>query len=411
MSKKTIQINQEFLKTPSAFLGTNSGGNKTLKNRTHERKEKPQIVIKPNNIKKQLLQKIKNYQNKDENSVNNEIKLPLAEEADFIQSSQKNDLFDDSKKNEDEFESEFNKSLNFLQNLSSQKMNNPPQPKVKNKNKTLKNNKNKITNVATELPPELSINTPIMNVPIMNVPIMNVPIMNVPIMNVPIMNVPIMNNSLMERRKTQGPLVGPNEVGPNEIGPNEIGPNDAVLKLKEQPSYSNLKNGSKPTYRQIHNKTQKKTNEKMMESETIPQISFNTDSFEKFNLADIVVTPAPQQTIIEEQAVTEQQVTEPTVIRKKITRTLKYKLGKKGNKIAVLIRNGKTRKLIQHEQAILKSKSILDVKNYLRKKNLLKIGSDAPPDILRQIYENSILAGDIENKSKETLIHNYMHDK
>ena len=102
---------------------------------------------------------------------------------------------------------------------------------------------------------------------------------------------------------------------------------------------------------------------------------------------------------------------EPTILKKKITRTLKYKLGKKGNKVSILIKNGKTRKIIQHEQALLKKKSILDVKNYLRKKNLLKIGSEAPPDILRQIYENSILAGDLNNKSKETLIHNYMNDK
>ena len=56
-------------------------------------------------------------------------------------------------------------------------------------------------------------------------------------------------------------------------------------------------------------------------------------------------------------------------------------------------------------------KSIADIKVYLRSKNLLKVGSDGPNDVLRQLYENAILAGDVTNKSKDTLIHNYFNDK
>jgi hypothetical protein len=98
--------------------------------------------------------------------------------------------------------------------------------------------------------------------------------------------------------------------------------------------------------------------------------------------------------------------------RKKITRTLKYKLGKHANgKVSVLIKNNQTRRRVQTEQAQLKQKSMLDIKNYLRSKNLLKVGSEAPNDVLRHIYEQSILAGQIENKSKDTLIHNYFNDE
>jgi hypothetical protein len=93
------------------------------------------------------------------------------------------------------------------------------------------------------------------------------------------------------------------------------------------------------------------------------------------------------------------------------TRTIKYKLGKNDKKVSVLIKNHNTRKLVKHEQGLLKQKSIMEVKNYLRGKNLLKTGSNAPNDVLRQMYEQSILAGDVSNKSKDTLIHNYLHDK
>jgi len=102
----------------------------------------------------------------------------------------------------------------------------------------------------------------------------------------------------------------------------------------------------------------------------------------------------------------------PTRFKKRITRTLKYSLGKhKNGTVSVLIKNAKTRRKIQTEQALLKQKSISDIKIYLREKNLLKVGSEVPNDVLRQIYENAILAGDVTNKSKDTLIHNYFNEK
>ena len=89
---------------------------------------------------------------------------------------------------------------------------------------------------------------------------------------------------------------------------------------------------------------------------------------------------------------------------------MKYKLGKHDNgKVSVLIKIAHTRRKVQTEAALLKQKSILDVKNYLRSKNLLKAGSEAPPDVLREIYEQSILTGLVENKAKDTLLHNFFN--
>ena len=97
---------------------------------------------------------------------------------------------------------------------------------------------------------------------------------------------------------------------------------------------------------------------------------------------------------------------------KKMRKTFKrrYKFGKQGNKVSVLIKNNNTRKKIEKDLSILKNKSINEVKEYLRKHNLLKIGSYAPNYILRQIYQDSHLTGKINNNSDETLIYNFINE-
>ena len=56
-------------------------------------------------------------------------------------------------------------------------------------------------------------------------------------------------------------------------------------------------------------------------------------------------------------------------------------------------------------------KSLEEIKQYLRIHNLIKIGTDAPEDVLRQTFENAFLSGDIHNKNSENLLHNYINVK
>tara|TARA_Y100000389_G_scaffold185812_1_gene205565 strand:- start:3101 stop:3544 length:444 start_codon:yes stop_codon:yes gene_type:complete len=94
---------------------------------------------------------------------------------------------------------------------------------------------------------------------------------------------------------------------------------------------------------------------------------------------------------------------------KKHIKTTTYKLGKTNKKIGVLIKDRNTRKQVQKEQALLKKQGIMEIKNFLRKKNLLRTGSSAPNDVIRQTYEQAILSGDVNNKSGETLVHNFLN--
>ena len=69
-----------------------------------------------------------------------------------------------------------------------------------------------------------------------------------------------------------------------------------------------------------------------------------------------------------------------------------------------------TRKKVLTAHRELKKKSINDIKSYLRDHNLIKVGSNAPNDVVRKIYESSMLAGEITNSNTDTLLHNLMKD-
>ena len=104
-----------------------------------------------------------------------------------------------------------------------------------------------------------------------------------------------------------------------------------------------------------------------------------------------------------------------TKIRKKFRKTItkKFKLGKQPgtNIVGVLIKNNDTRKNIQKEHGLLKSKQLGEVKKYLVEKNLIKIGSTAPPGVIRNIYEASMLSGEVENIGKGIGLHNFLEDR
>ena len=97
---------------------------------------------------------------------------------------------------------------------------------------------------------------------------------------------------------------------------------------------------------------------------------------------------------------------------RRTTTTYKYKLGKKkeNKHIGLLIKNRETQKKIKQEVAQLKQQPIQDVKNFLREKNLIKLGSQAPNDVLRKLYEDSVLAGDVTNTNNNNLVYNYVND-
>jgi hypothetical protein len=117
--------------------------------------------------------------------------------------------------------------------------------------------------------------------------------------------------------------------------------------------------------------------------------------------------PMPAQNLIQISAPNERIVATKRITTKTIKR--KYTLGKSKLRktVAVLIKDRGTRKKILAAQKDLKRKSINDIKTYLRDHNLIKIGSNAPNEVIRKLYESAMLAGEIMNSNADTLLHNF----
>ena len=327
-SKKMIQINPNFLSL--------SKKNKTSKSHQKKKKRKDlRMSIKPNNIKKKLIQKIKEHQ-KD------------SLERRKIGKINQEDANDEE--NKKSFTKDFNDQLSYLEEIIKKK-----------KEKRMK-------------------------------------------------------KKMRRQTKKRKSLINPNIINnkPSNIGaPQSIKP--SVYKPPSDPPYGCLKNGNKPTYSQYRRTLKMRENpnpNKLITQEQInPKPSVLIDN-----------TPIIQPSLVTREDKLQRLKTRLATPKKekgmqrlvKVKSTIKkYKLGKnkKDRRVGVLIKSGKTRKLIKNEQNILRKKCLSEIKEYLRKHNIIKSGSSAPERVLRKLYEDCFSTGSVYNKNADNLIHNYLNDE
>jgi hypothetical protein len=99
--------------------------------------------------------------------------------------------------------------------------------------------------------------------------------------------------------------------------------------------------------------------------------------------------------------------------RQKRTIRRTYKIGKSKvlPKISVLVSNRTIRNNISTKSQLLKQVPIQDVKKFLTKRGFIKVGSTAPNDVLRKMYETaSLICGDVQNHNPENLLYNFVND-
>jgi hypothetical protein len=393
---KKIMINESFFNT------TSNGGNKTKKNKGNGRpkKEKPKPVLKPNSLKKTLLDKIKKHQQNEKMTKQN-----------VDQSGSSNKQND----NNDKFTDDFMNSMEYLSKLGDKNKNLNRENKKRNKSQKrpqlggtgqnipptmilppyVKNSEL----VSIELPTDFDTSYTITNsqvdrqrVPINyqqytnNIPI-NVGEMS-QVSHLPLDQPPQQIPTTMPQQiPTTMPQQIPTTIPQQMSTPYTPKPHMTLIGGNTDTPYGCLKGGQKPTYREYHNKTMKNTHK------------------------PIIVTNVPKQVTDRQHQLAKLKKSYKKIRQKKrTTKKSTYTLGKHGGSVSVLIKNNATRRKVRREHGLLKQKSINEVKKHLYDKNLLKIGSAAPNDVLRTLYEQSILAGDITNISSDIQFHNFMNN-
>lgn len=388
-NKRTLTINPELFKL---------NGGKRNKNQTKQKKIQPSIEEKEvkniNKTKKELLKKVKDYQK------NKEIEQ-IKSEKDQKKENYPTNLFESNEFENSDFEREFNKSLNFLQNLEK-----------RNKEKKKKKQTQKIPSI------EVSMDLP---------------------------------NNLQDSEPSYGCLKNGNKptyTQLNKTQKREHSGKRITISLENNDSDDNPKPKPMPKQSYESNNVIQNTPES---NDSIDLNKNNThfeelidekiDKIEKLDLENSIISELPKdlKTTIDDTknsiiSINEDLINyEPNIktelnkekvednmdtidISKlpkinRVTRKKKYILGKKkGSKqVGILLKNRETQKNVKAEVSSLKSKSIQEIKDYLRKKNLIKLGSESPNDVLRKLYEDSILSGDVENDNSENLLHNFLN--
>jgi len=187
--------------------------------------------------------------------------------------------------------------------------------------------------------------------------------------------------------------------------------------IKEEPPHGCLKNGKKPTFREWADKMLKKP------IDTIKSMFGGGDGDGDGGVGGVgggggggggVGNSDPGRSSSSKSSIdTKQPLPENvTGMRVKIRKTKKkkFRIGKHDDVVGVLLKNKEAQRHIQKQHLTLKQKTIGEIKKHLYEKNLLKIGSNAPPDVLRRMYEDSILTGDVKNTGRGILLHNFLSE-
>lgn len=196
----------------------------------------------------------------------------------------------------------------------------------------------------------------------------------------------------------------------------------------QPPPYGCLKNGNLPTYRTWKRSTQRNYPSSTVNKPTPPQHMSLSNSIIKpspvqvnyeTQLRDKIRTMSLQQQLAEKNqkslnassSVNDGKWKKPKKQKRTIRRTYRTGKSKVHPHVAVLVSNKTIRNNTNLKMTKLKETPITEVKRFLKKQGFIKVNSNTPNDVLRQMYEcTNLICGEVKNHNSENLLYNYFHD-
>jgi len=109
---------------------------------------------------------------------------------------------------------------------------------------------------------------------------------------------------------------------------------------------------------------------------------------------------------------TKNQVVKQKKYKKLLRRTYRVGRDRFRPKVGVLLPNKTIRSNVTTKSYMLKQTPIDEIRKTLVKQGFIKVGSNAPTDILRKIYESiKMIDGDIKNHNPDNLLYNFFNEK
>jgi hypothetical protein len=340
----------------------------SIENVSRKKREKPEraIRIKPTakpisdkTRKNQILKKIRENQEKQYKSLfeGEKIKVEIPKKQ--------------SDKNNDEFQSDFDKSLTFMNAVADAK----PTPISRNhtfKNTSLRYHTDEslsdigidkfATDVAVDLPIDFFL---------------------------PPTNGPSSVSSTF-------PLTTPLSTSSNDA----IVSSSPPMTFAKQPEYGCLKNGNLPTLRSLHNRTMKNSAQaqQALPNPVVGSLKTHEEKME-------IMRKLHQQKKDAEKP-------KPQIVQRKVKKLLRrtFNVGKDKYrpKVGVLLPNRTIRNNVTNKSFMIKQKPIGEIRKFLIQQGFIKVGSTAPTDVLRKIYESvAMIDGDVKNHNPDNLLYNF----
>ena len=123
---------------------------------------------------------------------------------------------------------------------------------------------------------------------------------------------------------------------------------------------------------------------------------------------------SPSEIMLKEKTKQKSKVKPPMDKHKRRFLRRTYHVGKDKYKpkVGVLLPNKTIRKRVTTSSYLLKQTPIEEIRKFLLKKGFIKVGSSAPNDVLRKMYESiQMIDGEINNHNPENLLHNFFNHK
>ena len=185
------------------------------------------------------------------------------------------------------------------------------------------------------------------------------------------------------------------------------------IQLVTPQPYGCLKNGNLPTYRTWKNQTQKILPPQVLPKPPTPLINIPpSESMEQYEnqLNERIENISKMEQL---QIKNESKPYKPEKVKKQkriLRRTFRVGKSKTYPRVSVLVSNKTIRNNTNLKSIDLQQTPIKDVKQFLLKQGLIKVGTTTPINVLRKMYESAkMLPGEVKNYNPENLLYNYFN--